>query len=198
MMRSGGFCLQHGADLHRARMRAQHWPRAVGRFREIERVVILPRRMLGRNVERGEIVEVGLDVRAFGDREAHIGEDLGDLVGDLAHGMDAPLGERPFAHRQRDVGALCRELARAAPHWPSASRLASSAAPTPVLEAVDRLAEALALSGGSGPSLCISSETRPFLPSAAMRTSSSAPRSAALGDGVKQLALEPVELQRAR
>ena len=65
-------------------MRAKHRPRAVGAFGEIERVVILPRRMLGRNVERGEIVEVGLDVGALGDRETHIGEDLGDLVGDLA------------------------------------------------------------------------------------------------------------------
>ena len=76
-------------------MGAQHGARAVGRFREIERVVVLPRRMLGRNVERGEIVEVGLDVGTLGDREAHIGEDLGDLVGHLADRMDAALGERP-------------------------------------------------------------------------------------------------------
>ena len=68
--------LQHGADLHRARMRAKHWARAVGTRRQIEGVVVLPRRMLGRDVERGEIVEVGLDVGALGDREAHIGEDL--------------------------------------------------------------------------------------------------------------------------
>src|SRR6478736_6019082 len=53
--------LLHGADLHRARMGAEHWPRAVRTFREIEGVVVLPRRMLGRNVERGEIIEVGLD-----------------------------------------------------------------------------------------------------------------------------------------
>ena len=39
---------------------------------EIESVVLLPRRMLGRDVERGEIVEVVLDVRALGDREAEI------------------------------------------------------------------------------------------------------------------------------
>ena len=65
-----------------------------GPSREIERVVLLPRRMLGRNVERGEVVEVGLDVRTFGDREAHVGEDLGDLVDDLADRMDAALGQR--------------------------------------------------------------------------------------------------------
>ena len=101
---------EHGADLHRARMGAQHRARAVGPGREIERVVVLPRRVLGRNVERGEIVEVGLDVRTFGDRKAHIGEDLGDLVGHLADGMDAPLGKRAFAHRKRDIGVLCGEL----------------------------------------------------------------------------------------
>ena len=65
--------------------------------------------MLRRNVERGEIVEVGLDVRAFGDGEAHIGEDLGDLVGDLTHRVDTAFGKRAFAHREGDVGTLSRE-----------------------------------------------------------------------------------------
>ena len=93
-MRSGGFCLSMVRICTGLVWVRKHRPRAVGPFGEIEGVVILPRRMLGRNVERGEIVEVGLDVRAFGDREAHIGEDLGDLVGDLAHRVDAALGER--------------------------------------------------------------------------------------------------------
>ena len=65
--------------------------------------------MLRRNVKRGEIVEVGLDVRSLGDREAHIGEDLGDLVGDLGNRVDAAFGKRPFAHWERDVGPLSRE-----------------------------------------------------------------------------------------
>jgi len=89
---------------------AEHRAGAVGRLWKIERVVVLPCRMLWRNIERGEIVEVGLDVGPFGDREAHIGEDLGDLVGDLAHGVDAALGERPFANGKRDVGPLDHEL----------------------------------------------------------------------------------------
>ena len=72
--------------------------------------MVLPRRMLGRDVERVEVVEVGLDVRPLGNREAHIGEDLGDLVGHLAHGVDAALGKRSFAHRKRDVGVLGGEL----------------------------------------------------------------------------------------
>ena len=46
----------------------------------------------------------------FGDREAHIGEDLGDLVHHLADRMDAALGQRALAHRQRDVGAFLRQL----------------------------------------------------------------------------------------
>ncbi len=91
-------------------MGAQHRAGTVGSRREIERVVILPRRMLGRDVERGEVVEVGLNIRPLGNREAHIGEDLGDLVGHLAHGVDAALGKRPFAHRKRDIGVLCGEL----------------------------------------------------------------------------------------
>ena len=100
--------------------------------------------MLGRNVERGEIVEVGLDVRAFGDGETHIGEDLGDLVGDLAHRMDAALGKRTLAHREGDVGTLSRE-----PHAQrsAAKRLALSfqRLADAILKLVDGLAETLAL-----------------------------------------------------
>ena len=120
---------EHGPDLHRARMRAQNRRACHRRFREIERVVVLPRRMLGRDVERGEIVEVGLDVRPFGDPEAHVGEYFGDLVSDLADWMDATLGERTFADRERHVGALAASFAPETPRWP-ASRFASSAAPT--------------------------------------------------------------------
>ncbi len=60
--------------------------------------------VLGRDVERVEIVPVALDLRAFGDREAHIGEDSGDLLGDLAHGVDRTLRHR--AGGQRDVEGL--------------------------------------------------------------------------------------------
>ena len=80
----GGFCVQHGAHLHRRGVRAQHMTRAVGLLRDIERVVHLPRRMVGRDVELGEIVIVEFDVRAFGDGEAQIGEDRGDFVQHLA------------------------------------------------------------------------------------------------------------------
>ena len=43
-------------------------------------------------------------VGPLGDLEAHVGEDGHDLVGDLAHRMDAAF--RPLARRQGDVEAL--------------------------------------------------------------------------------------------
>ena len=57
-------------------------------------------------IELGEIVVVGLDVRAFGDRKAHVGEDRGELVDHLADRMDAAGLGRRLAHRQRDVDGL--------------------------------------------------------------------------------------------
>ena len=50
---------------------------------EIEGVMHRPRGMAFGNVERGEIVPVVLDLRSFGDREAEVGEDLGEFVHDL-------------------------------------------------------------------------------------------------------------------
>ncbi len=57
MTASGAPCAEHGADLHRRGVRAQQAP--VG---EIEGVVHRPRRMIGRDVERLEIVEVIFDL----------------------------------------------------------------------------------------------------------------------------------------
>ena len=95
---------QHGADLHRRGVGAQHEPAAVGALGQIEGVVLLARRVLGRDVERGEIVEILLDMRPLGDDKPHLAKDRDDLVDGLADRMDAALlGER---HRQRDVGAL--------------------------------------------------------------------------------------------
>ena len=55
----------------------------------------LARRVAGGEVQRREIVVVGLDVRPFGDREAHIGEDGGDLVDHLPDRMDAAPSRPP-------------------------------------------------------------------------------------------------------
>ena len=55
-----------------------------------------------------KLLIVGLDVRALGDREAHVGEDRDDLVDHLADRMDAAACQRPIADRQRHVGRLGR------------------------------------------------------------------------------------------
>ena len=90
---------EHRPDLHRRRMGAQQHARAVRLGIEIERVVHIPRGVT-------EVIVVGLYVGPFGDRESHVGEDRGQLVGDLAHRMDAAgLGGR-LAHRQGDVERL--------------------------------------------------------------------------------------------
>src|ERR1700733_13603928 len=62
---------QHGAHLPRARVRAQKLALALGIGLKKEHVV-------------------ALDVRPFGDREAHLGKNGGDLVHHLADRMDAP------------------------------------------------------------------------------------------------------------
>ena len=81
----------------------------------------LARRMADREIQRGEIVVVGLDIRALGDGEAEIAEDRGDLVDDLADRMDAAGFETAGAQRQRDIDRLGCE-ARGKAGLPSARR----------------------------------------------------------------------------
>ena len=85
-------------------MRAQHLAVSVFIGRQVERVVILARGVFGGNVECGEIVEIGLDMRAFGDGETHLAEDRDHLVDGLADRVDTAFGRR--ARRQRDVDAI--------------------------------------------------------------------------------------------
>ncbi len=120
---------QHRAHLHRAGVGAQQLALAVGVGGEEERVVHFARGMAGREVELGEIVVVGFDVRAFGDREAHVGEDRGDFVEHLADRVDAPGLDARAAHRQRHVERLALELRLAAPppSAPRGARLSASA-----------------------------------------------------------------------
>ena len=54
-----------------------------------------------------EIVEIGLDVRPLGHREAHFAEDRHHFVDGLADRMDPPVGLR--ANGKRNVGAVFRE-----------------------------------------------------------------------------------------
>ena len=102
------FRAHHRPDLHRRGMGAQHLAAAIGGARrQIERIVLLPRGMLRRDVERGEVMEIVLDMRPFGNGEAHLAEDRDQLVDRLADRMDAAvvLG----LHRQGDVDAFLRQ-----------------------------------------------------------------------------------------
>ena len=96
----------HRPDLHRRGVGAEKHPLAIGPRVEEERVVHLPRRVADGEIEGGEIVVVGLDVRPLGDLEAHVGEDRGDLVDHLGDRVDAAGLERRGPERQRDVDPL--------------------------------------------------------------------------------------------
>ncbi len=72
--------------------------------RHEEGVMLLPGGVFRRDVQRVEVVPVGLDLRTFGHRESHIGEDRGDFLRDLRHRMDSPLPPGP--PRQRHVEPL--------------------------------------------------------------------------------------------
>ena len=141
--------LHHGADLHRARVRAQKHAPAVRLGAEIERVVLLARGMLGRDVELGEVQVIRLDVGSLGDREAQIGEDLHALVEHLADRMDAPLGNRAKTHGQRDVGPLVGKLLRESVGFQRALSPIEGGVDA-FLDLVDRGTEALAILGRHG------------------------------------------------
>ena len=61
---------------------------------EVERVVHVHRRVVGREVEREEVVPLGLDLGADGHGEPDAAEDLDDLV---HHPGDRMLGADPAA-----------------------------------------------------------------------------------------------------
>ena len=90
-------------DLHGAGVGAQDVGRAgvSGGARHEEGVMLLPGGMLGRDVQRVEVVPVGFDLRAFGHGKAHVGEDGGQFLHHLTDGVDRACGAR--AARQRHV-----------------------------------------------------------------------------------------------
>ncbi len=111
---------QHRAHLHRRGVGAQHARRFVAGRGQVERVVVGARRVMRRDVERAEIVPVALDVRSFGDGEAHGAEDRRDLLHRAADRMDQAGGAR--ARRQRGIeplggeaGVECGRFQRGAP-----------------------------------------------------------------------------------
>ena len=103
-------------------------------------------------VEPCEIVVVGLDVRPFGDRKAHIGEDHHQLFPDAADRVDAAFGGRVGPDGEGDVHAIGGELfgegcgfERAFARFEGCGDL--------VLDGIDGGAEALARLGGHGAKL---------------------------------------------
>ena len=163
---------QHRAHLHRARMRAQHFARAIRAGIEKESVVHVARRMVRRKIQFREIIIVGLDVRPFGDGKSHVGENDRELVHHLAHRMDAPGLDPMRADRQGDIGDLRLEAG-------FERRFLQNRAPCRerlrhfVLERVDRGAPLLALVRRHLAKTREQRRNRAFFPSAATRTASS-------------------------
>ena len=139
----------HRPHLHRRGVRAQQ--HLIG---EVEGVLRRPRRMLGRMVQRGEVVVLVLDLRALDDREAEPDEDVLHLAPDLrdqvkAAGrlrrvarqghVDPVLGQAAVELRGLELGGalaeqllerhphLVRGLARPARAGPAAARRSSAA-----------------------------------------------------------------------
>ena len=73
----------------------------------VERVLHVARRVILRDVERLEVVEVELHLGALGDREAHAREHVDDLVVHLGEGMKSARDDPPAGKRQ--VGPVGRQ-----------------------------------------------------------------------------------------
>ena len=92
---------------------------------------------------------VGLDVRTFGDGKAHVAEDGGNLVDNLADGMDAAALGRRLAHGQCNVDRLGDEAGGHGRVLQLGLALAERLG-DPVLQAVDRRTLRLPLLGSHG------------------------------------------------
>ena len=95
--------LTHHPHLHGAGVGAQHLAFARGVGLQPEGVVHLPRRVLGREVEGGKVVEVVLDVGALRQAETHLGEDGDHLVHHLHGGVHAAAARGRRGQRQVDA-----------------------------------------------------------------------------------------------
>ena len=139
---------------------------------EEEGVVHLAGGMAFGKIQRGEVVVVGLDIRAFGDREAHVGEDRGDLVRDLADRVNAPALRRRLPHRQRNVHLFGGKPAGDRPHRAVRLRRAASASATRVFRPLIAGPFDWRSSGLMEPRVFRISDTEPFFPNAETRTAS--------------------------
>lgn len=159
-------------------MRAQDEPLAVFAGIEIEGIVLLPGRMLLGDVEFGEVVVVGLDVRPSATenpRSAKIS---------MSSSITCETGWiRPSLSGPSLTGSVMSALSEASRASSAASSnfdlRTSRASVTRDLTWLTDCPKAFRSSGASLPSFDISADSEPFLPSAPIRTSSSAARSAA-------------------
>ena len=81
-------------------MCAQNHAAAIGLLVEIKRVMLLPRGMLLRNVQRREVMKVILDMRPFSHTKSKITKNLDNFFPHLADGMHgaARLSPRGQSH----------------------------------------------------------------------------------------------------
>ena len=102
------FLREHGDDLHVAGLRAQQQRAAVALALHVERVVVGAGGMVRRDVQRAEIVPVGLDIEALADAETHGAEDRRHLLHGAADRVDETV--QAGRRRQADIDALGGEL----------------------------------------------------------------------------------------
>ena len=154
-MRTGGGPASIVADLHGRRVRAQD-----AAALDVEGVLHVARGVVGRHVQRLEVVPVGLDLRPRADHEPELEEDVLDLAPHLRQRVQRP--QPPTARRQRHVDDARQVFAQALlvePGQPLGDRLLDLG-----LDAVRRLTDGRTLPAGMRPSSFMSSETFPFLP----------------------------------
>ena len=119
MMRMGGGCAEHGADLHRGSLRAHQAASAgvlpsqarTGReavFLEVKSVLLVARGVVRRGVERVEIEDLVLDVGPIGQGEAEPAENLDGAVARLQHGMKRAGRIVAAGQRGIEIGRLGR------------------------------------------------------------------------------------------
>ena len=99
--------VDHRPDLDRRGVGTQDLADTLGVVRQIESVMLLPRRMIGRDVQRREIMKIILNMRTFGDTETQCPENRDDLVDGLADRVNPP--RRGPRDRQRHVNPFLRQ-----------------------------------------------------------------------------------------
>ena len=102
---------QHGADLHRRCMRAQHRSAPIN-CGHVKRIMILPRGMVIWDIERAEIMPIAFDIGAFRHLEAHGAEQRGQFFHGARNGVNPAFrcgARRERARRQGYIHAFRRQ-----------------------------------------------------------------------------------------